>query len=148
MVGERGATLSGGERQRIVVARAILKDAPVLILDEPTSAIDCRSPRRRCSRRCGRLMHGRTTIIIAHRMSTVAKASRLCALDNGSIVEQGTPPELLGRGGVYARYHAMQFAPGARTVPPSDAGPPGLAPAPAIWTHGVLPGNVQAGPAR
>lgn len=109
IVGERGATLSGGERQRLSVARALLKDAPILILDEPTSAID---PETESLLLEGlqRLMAGRTTIIIAHRLSTVAEASCIVALENGRVVESGTHAELLRHGGMYARYHALQFA--------------------------------------
>jgi ATP-binding cassette subfamily B protein/subfamily B ATP-binding cassette protein MsbA len=106
-VGERGATLSGGERQRLSVARAILKDAPVLILDEPTSAVDA-DTEAALLQAVHRLMRGRTTIMIAHRMSTTARANRIAVLANGVIVEQGTPAELLRQGGVYQRYHAMQ----------------------------------------
>ena len=112
VIGERGATLSGGERQRIAVARAIVKDAPVLILDEPTSAIDAITEASLLEA-LERLMRGRTTIIIAHRMSTIANADRVVALADGSIVEIGSPAELLGGNGLYARYHSMQAAPGA-----------------------------------
>ena len=112
VIGERGATLSGGERQRIAVARAIVKDAPVLILDEPTSAIDAITEASLLEA-LERLMRGRTTIIIAHRMSTIANADRVVALADGSIVEIGSPTELLGGNGLYARYHAMQAAPEA-----------------------------------
>jgi ABC-type multidrug transport system fused ATPase/permease subunit len=111
VVGERGATLSGGERQRVSVARAILKDAPVLILDEPTSAVDSLTEASLLEA-LRRLMKGRATIVIAHRMSTIAQANCIAALDNGRIVERGTHAELLRRGGVYARYHALQSAAG------------------------------------
>jgi ATP-binding cassette, subfamily B, bacterial len=112
VVGERGATLSGGERQRISVARAILKDAPVLILDEPTSAVDSLTEASLLEA-LRRLMKGRATIVIAHRMSTIAQADCIVALEKGRIVERGTPAELLRRGGVYARYHVLQSAAGA-----------------------------------
>jgi ATP-binding cassette subfamily B protein/subfamily B ATP-binding cassette protein MsbA len=112
IVGERGATLSGGERQRLSVARAILKDAPILILDEPTSAIDTVTEASLLEA-IERLMQGRTTIIIAHRMSTIASADWIVALEHGRIVDRGSHDELLRRGGVYARYYAMQSAPGA-----------------------------------
>jgi ATP-binding cassette, subfamily B, bacterial len=112
IVGERGATLSGGERQRLSVARAILKDAPILILDEPTSAIDAVTEASLLDA-IERLMQGRTTIIIAHRMSTIASADWIVALEHGRIVDCGSQDELLRRGGVYARYFAMQSAPGA-----------------------------------
>jgi ATP-binding cassette subfamily B protein len=113
VLGERGATLSGGERQRLSVARAILKDAPILILDEPTSAVDAATEASLLDA-LRRLMHGRATIIIAHRMSTIANASFIVGLEHGRVVEQGTPAELLQRGGVYARYDAMQRTTGAR----------------------------------
>jgi ATP-binding cassette subfamily B protein/subfamily B ATP-binding cassette protein MsbA len=112
VVGERGATLSGGERQRISIARAMLKDAPILILDEPTSAVDAVTEASLLGA-MKRLMLGRATIIIAHRMSTVARATRIVVLDKGRIVERGTHRELLQAGGLYARYHAVQNGPGA-----------------------------------
>jgi ATP-binding cassette, subfamily B, bacterial len=112
IVGERGATLSGGERQRLSVARAILKDAPILILDEPTSAIDTVTEASLLEA-IERLKQGRTTIIIAHRMSTIASADWIVALEHGRIVDRGSHDELLRRGGVYARYYTMQSAPGA-----------------------------------
>ena len=111
VVGERGASLSGGERQRISIARAILKDAPVLILDEPTSAVDALTEAA-LLQAMQRLMRGRATIIIAHRLSTVANATTIIVLDKGRIVESGTHAQLLQQGGVYARYHAIQTAPG------------------------------------
>jgi ATP-binding cassette subfamily B protein/subfamily B ATP-binding cassette protein MsbA len=107
VVGERGATLSGGERQRLSVARAILKDAPVLILDEPTSAVDAETETALLEA-LQRLMRGRTTIMITHRMSTTANATRLVVLADGVIAEQGTPADLLGHDGLYRRYHALQ----------------------------------------
>jgi len=112
VVGERGATLSGGERQRLSIARAILKGAPILILDEPTSAVDA-GTEASLLEAMGRLMQGCATIIIAHRMSTIANATRIVALEHGSIVERGTHAELLRLGGVYARYQAIQSARGA-----------------------------------
>ena len=115
IVGERGATLSGGERQRLSVARAILKDAPILILDEPTSAIDAVTEAALLEA-IERLRRGRTTIVIAHRMSTIASADWVIALEHGRIVDRGSQDELLRRGGVYARYYAMQSAPGAGHV--------------------------------
>ena len=108
-VGERGALLSGGQRQRIAIARALLKDAPVLILDEATSALDTESERR-IQAALARLMHGRTTLVIAHRLSTVERADRIVVLREGSIVETGTHAELLARGGLYASLYKMQFA--------------------------------------
>jgi len=112
VVGERGATLSGGERQRISIARAILKNAPIVILDEPTSAVDAVTEAS-LLKAMKRLMRGRAVIIIAHRMSTVANASKIVVLDKGKVAEQGTHADLLHTGGVYARYYAMQHAPGA-----------------------------------
>ena len=115
VVAERGATLSGGERQRLSVARALLKNAPILILDEPTSAMDAVTEALLLDA-LQRLMKGRTTLMIAHRMSTVARADRIVALEGGAIAETGTPAELRRRGGMYARYHALQVAPGAAMV--------------------------------
>lgn len=112
VVGERGGTLSGGERQRLSIARAMLKDAPILILDEPTSAVDAVTEAA-LLQAMKRLMRGRATIVIAHRMSTVANATKIVALDHGRIVESGSHAQLLSAGGVYARYHAMQTAPAA-----------------------------------
>ena len=108
VIGERGATLSGGERQRIAIARALLKDAPILILDEPTSALDSETERT-IIEALERLMHGRTTFIVAHRLSTIRAATRIVVLEHGDIVEQGTHLELLARNGVYRRMHASHF---------------------------------------
>jgi ATP-binding cassette subfamily B protein/subfamily B ATP-binding cassette protein MsbA len=102
LLGQRGATLSGGERQRLSIARALLRDAPILILDEPTSALDAETERLMLAA-LRRLMRGRTTFLIAHRLSTVRDADRIVVLKEGSIVETGTHTELLGRGGAYAR---------------------------------------------
>jgi ATP-binding cassette, subfamily B, bacterial len=111
VIGERGATLSGGERQRLSIARALLKDAPILILDEPTSALDAETESS-LLRALDRLTKGRVTFIIAHRLSTVRRATRIVVLDAGQIVESGTHDELLQRGGVYAKFHAIQFSTG------------------------------------
>ncbi len=108
-VGERGALLSGGQRQRIAIARALLKDAPVLILDEATSALDTESERR-IQAALTRLMRGRTTLVIAHRLSTIERADRIVVMRDGEIVETGTHAELLARAGYYASLHKMQFA--------------------------------------
>jgi ATP-binding cassette, subfamily B, bacterial len=109
VVGERGATLSGGERQRIAIARALLKDAPILILDEPTSALDAETEGLLLEA-LERLMVGRTTLIIAHRLSTVRWADRIVVLRDGAIVEQGSHAALLAQDGLYARFHRIQAA--------------------------------------
>lgn len=111
VLAERGATLSGGERQRLSIARALLKNAPILILDEPTSAIDSETEAQLLGA-LERLMEGRATIVIAHRMSTIATADRVVALENGRVVEDGPPATLIAQGGVYARFLARQSASG------------------------------------
>ncbi|APH69962.1 ABC transporter transmembrane domain-containing protein [Aquibium oceanicum] len=111
-VGERGVTLSGGQRQRIAIARAILRDAPILLLDEATSALDAQSERL-VQVALERLMEGRTTIVIAHRLATVLKADRILVLDAGRIVEEGTHRSLVAHDGIYARLAKLQFETGA-----------------------------------
>jgi ATP-binding cassette subfamily B multidrug efflux pump len=106
-VGERGVKLSGGQRQRIAIARAALKDAPLLVLDEATSALDS-EVEAAIQTQLYRLMQGKTVIAIAHRLSTIAAMDRLIVMDNGRIVEAGTHAELLGQGGLYARLWARQ----------------------------------------
>jgi ATP-binding cassette subfamily B protein/subfamily B ATP-binding cassette protein MsbA len=108
VVGERGSTLSGGQRQRLSIARALLKDAPVLILDEPTSALDAETEALLLEA-LRRLAAGRTTIIIAHRLSTVRAADKILVLKDGEVAEEGSHAELLARGGVYAHLYRTQF---------------------------------------
>ncbi len=107
-LGEGGARLSGGQRQRVAIARALLRDAPILLLDEATSALDAESERL-VQDALERLMATRTTIVIAHRLATVRAASRIVVMDGGRIVEQGTHPALIERGGLYARLASLQF---------------------------------------
>jgi ATP-binding cassette subfamily B protein len=107
-LGEGGARLSGGQRQRIAIARALLRDAPLLLLDEATSALDAESERL-IQHALTRLMAGRTTMVIAHRLATVRAADRIVVMDGGRIVEEGTHNALIGRGGLYARLAALQF---------------------------------------
>jgi subfamily B ATP-binding cassette protein MsbA len=108
VIGERGLMLSGGERQRISIARAILKDAPVLVLDEATSALDSESESLVQSA-LQNLMTGRTVFVVAHRLSTVRRADRILVLENGMIVDEGTHERLMARTGTYRRLYDLQF---------------------------------------
>lgn len=114
VVGEKGVILSGGERQRLAIARAILKNAPILVLDEATSSLDTESERA-VQAALDELMRGRTTLCIAHRLSTVQKADVIVVLDQGRIVETGSHAELLQRNGLYARFYSLQFSSGSNT---------------------------------
>jgi ATP-binding cassette, subfamily B, bacterial len=109
VIGQRGATLSGGQRQRLAIARAVLKDAPVVILDEPTAALDSRTEHL-VFEALDRLMQRRTALIIAHRLSTIRRADRILVLDEGQIAEAGTHDQLLAAGRLYSQLHALQFA--------------------------------------
>ena len=116
VVGDRGMRLSGGQRQRVAIARAILKDPPILLLDEATSSLDNESERL-VQEALDRLKVGRTTIIVAHRLSTIRAADRIAVLDDGWLVELGTQDELLARDGLYARLHRTQFAERTDEIP-------------------------------
>ena len=109
LVGESGIKLSGGQRQRIAIARAILKNAPILILDEATSALDSEAERA-VQAALDSLMQNRTTIVIAHRLSTIENADRIAVLERGNLVELGTHADLLAREGIYSRLYRIQFA--------------------------------------
>ena len=108
VIGEKGGRLSGGQRQRLSIARALVKDAPILILDEATSALDSESEIE-VQQAIEHLMENRTTIVIAHRLSTIRNANRICVMENGQIVEQGTHEELLLKEGRYQQLYEMQF---------------------------------------
>jgi subfamily B ATP-binding cassette protein MsbA len=108
MIGERGQRLSGGQRQRIAIARALLKNPPILILDEATSELDTESEML-VQRALANLMAGRTVVVIAHRLSTVRRADRIVVIDRGAICEVGTHEDLVNRGGIYNRLHNLQF---------------------------------------
>ena len=107
-VGENGVMLSGGQRQRLAIARAIFKDAPLLVLDEATSALDTESERY-IQKALERVCEGRTTLVIAHRLSTIERADRIIVMDQGRIVEEGTHQALLDADGAYAALHQLQF---------------------------------------
>jgi len=118
-VGEAGGLLSGGERQRIAIARALYKDAPILLLDEPTSSLDSEAEAK-VQAALEELMRGRTVLMIAHRLSTVKKADLICVLDQGRIVETGRHEELVAKGGLYTRLHRTQFGIAGGVTPPSQ----------------------------
>jgi subfamily B ATP-binding cassette protein MsbA len=109
MIGDNGNRLSGGQRQRLAIARAIYKDAPILILDEATSALDSESERQ-VQDALERLMAGRTTLVIAHRLSTIEHADRIVVLEHGQIVENGSHEDLIKKDGLYANLHRIQFS--------------------------------------
>ncbi|OUS15708.1 ABC transporter permease [Rhodospirillales bacterium 47_12_T64] len=115
LVGPRGSRLSGGQRQRVAIARAMIKDAPILLLDEATSALDTESERH-VQTALTTLMQGRTTLVIAHRLSTVIDADIIYVMDHGRIIEQGSHSELVEKGGTYAKLYALQFAEEAQAV--------------------------------
>jgi ABC-type multidrug transport system fused ATPase/permease subunit len=119
VLGERGSRLSGGQRQRIAIARALLRNAPILILDEATSSLDTQSERL-VQEAIDRLMTNRTVLVIAHRLATVRQADEILVLDAGRIIQRGTHTELLQQGGLYRTLYEMQF----RDEP---ASPPGAA---------------------
>jgi subfamily B ATP-binding cassette protein MsbA len=108
MIGERGATLSGGQRQRIAIARGIIRDSPILILDEPSSGLDAASEEL-VFEALGRLTRDKTAIVIAHRLTTVRKADVIFVLQDGVVVESGAHDKLLARGGLYTHLHEIQF---------------------------------------
>ncbi|RBH42320.1 lipid ABC transporter permease/ATP-binding protein, partial [Pseudomonas sp. MWU13-2860] len=108
-IGENGARLSGGQRQRLAIARALLKNAPLLILDEATSALDTQCERL-VQAALENLMRNRTTIVIAHRLSTIENADRIVVMHQGRLVEEGRHGELLASGGMYAKLHSLQFS--------------------------------------
>jgi subfamily B ATP-binding cassette protein MsbA len=108
LIGERGVRLSGGQRQRLAIARALLKDPPLLILDEATSSLDTESERL-VQQALEKLMQGRASLVIAHRLSTVQSADKIVVLEQGRVVQQGKHDELLAQGGLYKRLYEMQF---------------------------------------
>ena len=112
---DRGTQLSGGQRQRIAIARAILKDAPIILLDEPTAALDSESERE-VQKALDDLRIGRTTLVVAHRLQTIVNADRICVIEAGRAVEAGTHAELLAQQGSYHALFATQFGPNATSL--------------------------------
>lgn len=110
LIGERGMTLSGGQRQRIAIARAVIRNTPILLLDEPTSGLDSASEKL-VFEALDRLMEGRTVVVIAHRLSTIQRADVIFVVDNGEVVERGKHEELIKLNGIYAELHNLQFNP-------------------------------------
>ena len=108
VVGERGVRLSGGQKQRLAIARVFLKDPPILILDEATSALD-NTTEILIQRSLEELCHGRTTVVVAHRLSTVKNADHIAVISSGSVAEEGTHDELIARNGIYAELYSLQF---------------------------------------
>jgi ATP-binding cassette subfamily B protein len=122
-VGEQGAQLSGGQRQRIAIARAFLKNAPIILLDEPTAALDSESERE-VQKALDSLRKGRTTLVVAHRLQTIVNSDRICVIENGRAVETGTHEELLAAAGTYHAFFAAQFGEGATPLRIASAGTP------------------------
>jgi len=142
VVGERGTTLSGGEKQRLSIARAFLKDAPILILDEPTSALDARTEALLLDA-LETLMKDRTTFIIAHRLSTIRKADRILVIDKGKIIEQGRHAELMAENGLYASLYRQQMDLAQHDAAPDEGAARRAAPQVAVANQAVLKSDVQ-----
>ena len=119
-VGEQGAQLSGGQKQRIAIARAILKNAPVILLDEPTAALDSESERE-VQKALDDLRQGRTTLVVAHRLQTIINADRIFVIEKGRAVEWGTHDDLIRRGGTYSSFFASQFGESVEAIKPQGS---------------------------
>lgn len=143
-VGPRGSNLSGGQRQRVVIARALLRDTPILLLDEATSALDTKSETV-VQKALDQLSQGRTTLVIAHRLSTVREADKIVVMDKGEVVDEGTHTDLLDRGGVYAELHRLQFNTDGATAEQRALAPvPDVVPADSDNRYGLL-GRILGG---